>query len=296
MNGEKIGFVAFHRPGRVSFIAILLLPFAVIFFALMNEGFVLLLMLIVAPVILLVNDVVSKRKVVSKVTNASSLHSALEKSGVRWLYNNKGSGCSGFNRDASNLPRTVADISLFKQINEICIPDGLTEPERLKGSIPSNVLTSIIGVVVCLLFINGLFRLTQGTAPANIKIVSWLLMPLFCSCLCLIIFGLPVFQKNKILPDFFRRLGRGKLLDKGFVVGPGWVKSGSHVWNADTDMLLIRRVGWRSAKADISCLLVSAASRKKIRFSGVNDVDFRTLIEFWNVDDVRMEFVESEIS
>ena len=61
-------------------------------------------------------------------------------------------------------------------------------------------------------------------------------------------------------------------------------------------MLLIRRVGWRSAKADISCLLVSAASRKKIRFSGVNDVDFRTLIEFWNVDDVRMEFVESEIS
>jgi hypothetical protein len=36
--------------------------------------------------------------------------------------------------------------------------------------------------------------------------------------------------------------------------------------------------------------------RRRMTFSGVSDDDFQLLFGAWNVDDVRMEFVDSELS
>jgi len=181
-------------------------------------------------------------------------------------------------------------------LQEIEIPEGLTEPEQIRGSIPSNVITSIISSIVCLLIIYGMWRITKSTVPQNLKLFAWIVMLILGIKLCLNVLRLPTFQKHKVLPDFLRNLGRGQLLAKGYVVGPGWIKCGTTVWSAETDMLLIRRTGWRSASAEVVCLLVSKQARKKIRFSGVHDDDFRTLFGFWNIADVRMEFVDSDIS
>jgi len=296
VNNENIGFVEFHRPGRLILVGGLLVPVAVFFFWLTREPFLLLLCLVGAPLLLILTDLVSKRKLLPYVQNGSVLHTKLKKSGIAWLYNNNGRGVRAFDRTNLGLPRTVGDSTLQVELNEIEIPKGLTEPERIRGAVPSNVVTSIIGCIFCLLLLLGMWRLAGSTAPPNIRKFAWIVMGIIVLCFCMLIIGLPVFQKNKVLPDFFRNLGRGQLLSKGFVVGPGWVKQGGVVWNANTDMFLIRRTGWRSASAEIVCLLVSDTKRKKIRFSGVNDLDFITLFGYWNINDVRLEFVHSELS
>ena len=86
------------------------------------------------------------------------------------------------------------------------------------------------------------------------------------------------------------------MFKRAFKAGPGWIKFGKMVWRGDTDLLLIRRVGWRSGKAEIDCLLVSKDCRRRVKFIGVKDEDFRILFGFWNIDDVRLEFVDSELS
>jgi hypothetical protein len=296
MNNENVGFVEFHRPGRLILIGAILVPIAVLFFGLVREPLLMVLSLVGAPFVLLLIDFVSKRKLLPQIQNGSVLHKKLLESKISWLYNDKGRGVKGFDRTGLGLPRTIGDSSLQKELNEIEIPKGLTEPEQIRGAIPSNVVTSIIGCIFCLLLLFGMWRLARSTAPPNMRMFAWGVMFIVVLCFCLLIIGLPVFQKKKVLPDFFRYLGRGQLLSKGFVVGPGWLKQGGTVWNADTDLLLIRRTGWRSASAEVVCLLVSDKKRKKIRFSGVNDTDFRTLFGFWNINEVRIEFVDSELS
>jgi len=293
---KNTGFVEFHRPGRSTFVWVLLIPVGVFVFAIIREPIMLILMLVGAPFLMLLIDIISKRRLLSNIHRETSIHTALKDSGIKWLYNAKGTGIPSLDRETLNLPRTVADNSLFDLLQEIEIPEGLTEPEQIRGSIPSNVITSIISSIVCLLIIYGMWRITKSTVPQNLKLFAWIVMLILGIKLCLNVLRLPTFQKHKVLPDFLRNLGRGQLLAKGYVVGPGWIKCGTTVWSAETDMLLIRRTGWRSASAEVVCLLVSKKARKKIRFSGVHDDDFRTLFGFWNIADVRMEFVDSDIS
>jgi len=296
MNNENVGFVEFHRPGRLILIGGILIPVAVLFFGLAREPLLMVLSLVGAPFVLLLMDFVSKRKLLPHIQNSSVLQNKLWESKISWLYMDNGRGVKGFDRTGLRLPRAIGDSSLQKDLNEIEIPEGLTEPEQIRGAVPSNVVTSIIGCIFFSLLLFGMWRLSRSTASPNMRMFTWGVMFIAVLCICLLIIGLPVFQKKKILPDFFRNLGRGQILSKGFVVGPGWVKQGGIVWNATTDLLLIRRTGWRSASAEIVCLLVSDKKRKKIRFSGVNDQDFRTLFGFWNINEVRLEFVNSELS
>lgn len=296
MSNENVGFVEFHRPGRLILIGAILVPIAVLFFGLLREPQLMVVSLVGVPFVLLLMDFVSKRKLLSQIQNGSVLHNKLGESNISWLYKDNGRGVKGFDRNGLGLPRTIGDSSLQKDLNEIEIPEGLTEPEQIRGAVPSNVFTSIIGCIFFSLLLFGMWRLARSTASPNMRIFAWGVMFIAVLCICLLIIGLPVFQKKKVLPDFFRYLGRGQILSKGFVVGPGWLKQGRVVWNANTDLLLIRRNGWRSATAEIVCLLVSDKKRKKIRFSGVNDQDFRTLFGFWNINEVRLEFVKSELS
>ena len=80
------------------------------------------------------------------------------------------------------------------------------------------------------------------------------------------------------------------------VVGPGWVKLGKTVWRGDRDMFFIRRTGFRLASSEIDCMFAGPEKRMRMTFSGVGDDDFQLLFGAWNVDDVRIEFVDSELS
>jgi hypothetical protein len=86
------------------------------------------------------------------------------------------------------------------------------------------------------------------------------------------------------------------MMSRAFVVGPGWVKFGSKVWRADRDMLLIRRVGYRLASSEIDCMFAGPESRRRLTFSGVGDEEFQLLFGAWNVDEIRLEFIDSDIS
>ena len=166
----------------------------------------------------------------------------------------------------------------------------------MHGASPGNAVGTVIGCIICLLFIIFCLRVTQSNAPLNIRVLGWVGVPLFAFSFVMIIFSLPAFQKSRNIPAFLRLAGRGQLFRRGFVVGPGWIKFGRDMWQGDNDILLIRRTGFRGSKAEIECLLVSESARRRIRFCGVNDTDFKTLFGFWNVDDIRLEFVDSELS
>ena len=219
MYNENVGFVEFHRPGRLILIGGILVPVAVFFFAIAREPELLVLSLVGAPFVLLLMDFVSKRKLLPTLQNGSALHQKLLESKISWLYKDNGRGVKGFDRTGLGLPRTIGDSSLQKDLNEIEIPEGLTEPEQIRGAIPSNVVTSIIGCIISLLLLFGMWRLTRSTAPPNIRMFAWGVMFIAVLCICLLIIGLPVFQKKKVLPDFFRNLGRGQILSKGFTRG-----------------------------------------------------------------------------
>ena len=103
-------------------------------------------------------------------------------------------------------------------------------------------------------------------------------------------------HRSRKLPELLRRIGRRRMMSRAFVVGPGWVKFGSKVWRADRDMLLIRRVGYRLASSEIDCMFAGPESRRRLTFSGVGDEDFQLLFGAWNVDEIRLEFIDSDIS
>ena len=111
-----------------------------------------------------------------------------------------------------------------------------------------------------------------------------------------LILGLPILHRSRKMPPLLRAIGRGRIISKSFVAGPGWVKFGKNVWRCDRDMLLIRRTGYRSASAEIECLLVGPEKRRGLKFSGLQDDDFKILFGAWHVDEVRFEFIDSELA
>jgi len=111
-----------------------------------------------------------------------------------------------------------------------------------------------------------------------------------------LILGLPVVHRSRKLPAFLRAIGRQRLLSRPIVAGPGWVKLGRTVWHADRDMFLIRRAGFRPASSEIDCMFAGPEKRRRMTFSGITDEDFQLLYGFWNVNEVRLEFVDSNIA
>ena len=296
MQLKNTTFVVFHRPGRIIFIFTVLTPIVLFIAAVTGEQQVLLLTLIGAPLCIYICSILSKRQLLPIKSSVNSNYKKLKTTGISWIYRVKGSGIKGFDRNNYGLSRTVADQSLFLPLQNIQVPDGLVEPEKIYGSNPSNAFGTVIGCIICVLSIIGCFRLMQSAVPSNIKTISWFAIGVLALAFCILFFSFPVFQKNKTIPDFLRLLGRGQLFKKSFIAGPGWVKYGKILWQGNTDILLIRRAAFRSSRAEIECLLVSKFARQRIRFSGVDDVDFQTLLGFWNVDEVRLEFVDSNIA
>ena len=92
MNNENVGFVEFHRPGRLILIGGILIPVAVLFFGLAREPLLMVLSLVGAPFVLLLMDFVSKRKLLPHTQNSSVLQNKLCESKISWLYKDNGRG------------------------------------------------------------------------------------------------------------------------------------------------------------------------------------------------------------
>jgi membrane protein implicated in regulation of membrane protease activity len=213
---------------------------------------------------------------------------------VRWIIRRKGRGIRGWKRVELGLPRTIADSSLEEQLSNLTIPNGLIEPEQIRTSKPGSLLGCIVGVSFSLFIIWAMF-LAAGT-PFPAMAIFWGVIFLFLLNILRLILGLPIVHRSRKLPAFLRSIGRGRLLSRPIVVGPGWVKFGDTVWRGDRDMFFIRRTGFRLASSEIDCMFAGPEKRSRMTFSGVSDDDFQLLFGAWNVDEVRMEFVDSELS
>jgi hypothetical protein len=238
----------------------------------------------------------SRRRLLPKVREETDNHKALRETGIRWLLRVSGRGVFLLDRAKVGLPRTIADQSMFDELRKIEVPKGLVEPETVRNSIPTSTIGSIFAVIASVFLLIMFVRITQSTAPSGTKTFAWIMIPVMSWFFLAGVLGVPVLQKSKVLPEFWRRIGRRQVFSRGYVAGPGWVKFGKIVWNANTDLLLIRRHSFRSSRAIIECMLVSRTHRRRITFSGLHDDDFLALFCNWNVSDVRLEFVNSELS
>lgn len=298
MPTAKIGYVDLHRPGRWTKFSLL---FFIIFATVLGVTIIniqrwygLAGVFVILPIIIILIDVRSKRKVL-KAKKLDELATQLQKLSLRWLYFNSGKGITPWQRNELGLPQTIADTSMEEAIEEITIPQGLVEPELVRTSKPGTILGCIFGGLLALFFVSIGISLILRT-NLTMSIAGWVITIAMLWNLLRLILGLPILHRSRKIPPLLRAIGRGKIIGKSFVAGPGWVKFGKNVWRCDRDMLLIRRTGYRSASAEIECLLVGPEKRRGLKFSGLQDDDFKILFGAWHVDEMRFEFIESELS
>ena len=249
----------------------------------------------ILPIIILLINVRSRRRVL-KAKKLDELATQLQKLSLRWLYFKSGKGITPWQRGELGLPQTIADSSMKEALEEISIPQGLVEPELVRTSNPVTILGCILGGILILFFVSVGILLIMNSRNPTMSILGWVITLAMLWNLPRLILGLPILHRSRNMPPLLRAIGRGKIIGKSFVAGPGWVKFGKDVWRCDRDMLLIRRTGYRSASTEIECLLVGPEKRRGLKFSGLKDDDFKILFGAWHVDDMRFEFIESELS
>lgn len=300
MSTSNVGFVRLHRPGRLTIILAIVLFLVLIAFYVagvqygITTGWTIILTMVLLPFVILAFDQFSRRRLSLLGKLPEGFAAQLKELGPRWLMKQSGKGCKHWRRVELGLPRTIADCSLKNKLESITIPDGLVEPEQILTSKPGSMLGCIFGVAISLLLAIAMISATRF--PVFPPIFGWVIASIFLFNAIQVVLGLPMIHRSRKLPAFLRRIGRRRLISRAFVVGPGWVKFGSKVWRADRDMLLIRRVGYRLASSEIDCMFAGPESRRRLTFSGVGDEEFQILFGAWNVDDIRLEFIDSEIS
>ena len=242
------------------------------------------------PFILGIADAVLRKRLLPFGSLHGELAKRLKRLKTCWLLRKSGRGIRDLQRIDLALPRTVADQSLKVNLDSIEIPDGLIEPERILTSKPGSLFGCVFGVLFSGFIIWGvlLVRIPSTYLWILVAMLSWHIVHL--------ILGLPSVHRSKKLPTLLRRIGRRRTLSVPIVVGPGWVKMNNTVFRADRDMFLIRRSGFRLASSEIDCMLAGPLARQRMTFSGVGDDDFQLLFGAWNVEDVRTEFIHSELS
>ena len=300
MSIQKVGYVRLHRPGRLTNVVTVFL-FVILVAAYITSvqngvasGWAMLLAVVLSPFVVLTFDFVSRRRVSLLGNLPDGFAAQLKELNPAWLLKQSGKGCKNWRRVELGLPRTIADESLKTKLNAIPVPDGLIEPEQILTSKPGSMFGCVFGVTLSL-FMAFAMIYTALFAPF-FPVFSWVLAVILLFNVIQLVLGLPVVHRSRKLPEFLRRIGRRRMMSRAFVVGPGWVKFGSKVWRADRDMLLIRRVGYRLASSEIDCMFAGPESRRRLTFSGVGDEEFHLLFGAWNVDEIRLEFIDSEIS
>ncbi len=298
MSRSNIQYLNLYRPGRLAIILAFIYLIAVIFYTFYaifeSFQFYVLILLLLSPVCIGIIDSVLRKRLLPFGTVSDERTQTLKKLKIRWLLRNGGGGVRNWRRNELELPRTIADQSLEKQLSAVTIPDGLIEPESIKTSKPGSLFGCIVGVSINLLVIWWMFSSVGFTFPS--MAVFWIVFLVCVLNMLQLILGLPLVHRSRKLPPILREIGRRRVFSLPIVVGPGWVKMKNEIFRADRDLFLIRRTGFRPASSEIDCMLVGPISRRRLKFSGISDDDFQLLFGAWNVEDVRTEFIHSDLS
>jgi hypothetical protein len=250
MPTAKIGYVDLHRPGRwtkFSLLFVVIFAFVLVVTIVSIQIFSWLVgIFFIFPIIIILIDARSKKKVL-KSKKLNELATQLQKLSLRWLYFKSGKGITPWQREELGIPQTIADSSMKEAIEEISIPQGLVEPELVRTSKPGTILGCIFGGLFTLFFVAIGISLIMDSRNPTMSIFGWVTTLAMLWNLLHLILGLPILHRSRKMPPLLRAIGRGKIIGKSFVAGPGWVKFGKNVWRCDRDMLLIRLLDLKNA-------------------------------------------------
>lgn len=181
------------------------------------------------------------------------------------------------------------------------IPAGLLEPTSLLSARPETgcrTATSL-ALLVLLLFLLGpciLMPVWRGANSTSIVAVLILLIAGVLVAGIRIILKLPSMQRHLIGVPILGRWARGGLRQLGAVAGPGWVRLGDRVWQAERDLLLIRLRGRHSPETSLEVMVAGKPGRLRFVVAGVGDPMLRALWSAWMCPDVRPDLAMTDLA
>jgi hypothetical protein len=195
---------------------------------------------------------------------------------------------------ASHGIRVVADVSLLSWVQTRDVPQGLLEPMSLQAARPvggCQTAFNIFMLSICFLFlVPSLYFLFFGVPQPGIwPVVTLSMLVLFFVALVRTIIQLPSLQRCLVDVPILSGWARGGWRPIYAVAGPGWVRHGSHVWQAERDILLIRRRGRHAPGTSLEVMLVGQEGRLRFVLAGCDDSMLERLWSAWMSPDVRPE-------
>ena len=200
---------------------------------------------------------------------------------------------------AASGTRVVADgvLARWTQVQEV--PQGLLEPMPLQAARPISGLRTTVNLAVLflafLLLIPSVFvLLSRGMQPGFGLVVAISLVGLFLIALVKTIIQLPSLQRQLVDVPILGGWARGGWRQLGAVAGPGWVRVGKHVWQAERDILLIRRRGRDSPSTSLEVMLAGEPGTLRFVVAGCDDPMLGRLWSAWLSPEVRPELAFHE--
>jgi len=202
---------------------------------------------------------------------------------------------------SDNGCRAVVDLQLADWAAAAPRPSGLVEPVALRAARPVGgcrtsfnliaiiLLALIVGPILLSIFSRG-FNSALGIAVTLIFLVFLLLV------LGRSIAQLPSMQRRLADVPLVSHWARSGLRGLGAVAGPGWVRCGDGLWQADRDLLLIRRRGRHSPETSLEVMLAGAPGRLRFVVAGVDDPMLARLWSAWMCPEVRPDLAASELA
>ena len=219
MSGETIGFTALHRPGRGELLLVAVIWIAVaIGLAVASENFgllpdtwlgpMLMGLLLLFPFGLISVMVTSARRVLRRKTKGD-VAEGLRSMRIHWPVRRSGSGYGRWAKSELGLPRTIADSSLEAGLDDIPVPAGLIEPERVRSSRPGTIVGCLLGGLFAVYFASMAIVVALRTPGTTGKMVGWAVAVWLLCSVVIGVLRLPIVHRSRRLPAFLRWLGCG---------------------------------------------------------------------------------------
>jgi hypothetical protein len=197
--------------------------------------------------------------------------------------------------------RAVVDLELAEWARSAEVPAGLIEPVALNAARPiGGCRTSLdltLLILVCLIVAPGLL-LGISTGLGNATAITAVVL-LLLGILLLIarsIIRLPSMQRRMVDVPVLGTWARGGIRRLGAVAGPGWVRLGTRVWQAERDILLIRRRGCHAVGTSLEVMLIGHPGRLRFVIAGTGDPMLQRLWSAWMCPEVRPDLATTELS
>jgi hypothetical protein len=197
--------------------------------------------------------------------------------------------------------RAVLPLELSEWAAITVIPAGLLEPATLQSARPETgcrTSVNLVGLVVVVLILGPLAVFSARAGVNSVAAVGVLFILLACVIVAIIraVIQLPSMQRRLVGVPLLGRWARGGIRQLGAVAGPGWIRLGDRVWEAERDLLLIRLRGRHTLETSLEVMLAGKPGRLRFIVAGASDPMMLRLWSAWMCPDVRPDLAMTELA